>query len=67
MEQQSFSSLAYDNNKKKTRREKFLEEMDQVIPWKLLIKPIKKRYPKAGNSRQPYPLETMLRIYFMQQ
>lgn len=67
MEQRSFSSLAYDNKKKKTRREKFLEEMDQVIPWELLLRPIKKHYPKAGNGRQPYPLETMLRIYFMQQ
>jgi IS5 family transposase len=67
MEQLSFASLAYDNKKKKTRREKFLEEMDKVIPWKLLTKPIKKHYPKVGNGRQPYPMETMLRIYFMQQ
>jgi IS5 family transposase len=67
MEQQSFASLAYDNKKKKTRREIFLQEMDKVIPWKLLSKPIKKHYPKDGNGRRPYPLETMLRIYFMQQ
>ena len=67
MEQQSFASLAYDNKKKKTRREIFLQEMDKVIPWKLLTKPIKKHYPKDGNGRRPYPLETMLRIYFMQQ
>ena len=67
MDQQSFASLAYDNKKKKTRREKFLEEMDKVIPWKLLTKPIKKHYPKTGSGRLPSPLETMLRIYFMQQ
>jgi IS5 family transposase len=67
MEQKSFADLAYDNKKKKTRREKFLEDMDKVIPWNILIKPIKKHYPKAGKGRQPYPLETMLRIYFMQQ
>ena len=30
----SFASLAYENKKKKTRREKFLEEMDQVIPFR---------------------------------
>ncbi|MFC1968651.1 IS5/IS1182 family transposase, partial [Chloroflexota bacterium] len=29
----SFASLAYENKKKKTRREKFLEEMEQAIPW----------------------------------
>ncbi len=63
----SFASLAYDNKKKKTRREKFLQEMDQVIPWADLLKIVRKHYPKAGNGRQPMPLERMLRIYFMQQ
>ena len=63
----SFASLAYENKKKKTRREKFLEEMDKVIPWEELMRDIKKYYPKAGNGRQPIPLSRMLRIYFMQQ
>jgi IS5 family transposase len=63
----SFASLAYENKKKKTRREKFLEEMDKVIPWEELSQDIRKYYPKAGNGRQPMPLARMLRIYFMQQ
>ena len=63
----SFASLAYDNKKKKTKREKFLQEMDRVIPWKDLVQIIEGYYPKAGNGRQPMPLEMMLRIYFMQQ
>ena len=63
----SFASLAYENKKKKTRREEFLEEMDRVIPWKELIEVIRPYYPKAGNGRQPMPLEMMLRVYFMQQ
>jgi len=67
MKTMSFASLAYENKKKKTRREKFLAEMDQVIPWQALIEVIKDKYPKAGNGRQPMPLERMLRIYFMQQ
>jgi transposase, IS5 family len=67
MNKPTFASLAYDSKKKKTRREKFLQEMDQVIPWKDLIQIIEKHYPKAGNGRQPMPLEMMLRIYFMQQ
>ena len=67
MKRVSFASLAYDSKKKKTRREKFLEEMDQVIPWVELLSVIKKYYPKAGNGRQPMPMERMLRIYFMQQ
>ena len=67
MKKVSFSSLAYENKKKRTRREKFLQEMDQVIPWKELLQIIEQHYPKAGNGRHPMPLERMLRIYFMQQ
>jgi len=63
----SFASLAYENKKKKTRREKFLEEMNQVIPWEELLQIVSKYYPVAGNGRQPMPMERMLRIYFMQQ
>jgi len=67
MKTQSFASLAYENKKKKTKREKFLEEMDKVIPWDELLEEIKGYYPKAGNGRQPMPLKMMLKIYFMQQ
>ena len=63
----TFASLAYDSKKKKTRREKFLEEMDRVIPWERLLKIVRHQYPKKGNGRQPMPVERMLRIYFMQQ
>ena len=63
----SFASLAYEKKKKKTRREKFLEEMNQVIPWEKLLQVVKKHYPMAGNGRHPMPMERMLRIYFMQQ
>jgi IS5 family transposase len=67
MKNVTFSSLAYDSKKKKTRREKFLEEMDRVIPWDELIPIISPYYPRIGNGRQPMPLSRMLRIYFMQQ
>jgi hypothetical protein len=60
------ASLAYDN-KKKTGREKFLEEMDQVIPWEELLKIIRKHYAKKGNGRQPMHLERMLRIYYIRE
>jgi len=67
MKRTTFASLAYEYKKKKTRREKFLEEMNQVIPWKELIEIISPYYPRAGNGRRPMPLSRMLRIYFMQQ
>ena len=67
MKRASFASLAYEGKKKKTRREKFLEEMDQAIPWEKLIHIISPYYPRVGNGRQPMPISRMLRIYFMQQ
>jgi IS5 family transposase len=66
MSQMSFSDAEHASKRKKTRRELFLEEMDQVIPWKALIGEIAPVYPKAGRGRQPYPLEVMLRIHLMQ-
>jgi hypothetical protein len=52
---------------KVTRRERFLAEMDAVIPWPRLVRLIEPHYPKAGRGRQPLGLEKMLRIYFLQQ
>jgi len=67
MKQPSFADLAYDNKKKVTRKERFLGEMDSVLPWAVLLKPIKRQYPKSSRGRPPIPVETLLRIYFMQQ
>jgi len=50
-----------------TRRERFLAEMDAVIPWTRLLGLIAPHYPKAGHGRQPLGMEKMLRIYFLQQ
>src|SRR5437588_4558929 len=64
--QRTFASLAWNGKGKVTRRERFLAEMDAVIPWKRLIGLIEPHYPKAGQGRQPLGLEKMLRIYFLQ-
>lgn len=64
--QQTFSGLAWKNKGKVTRRERFLAEMNAVIPWNRLVGLIERHYPKAGRGRQPFGLETMLRIYFLQ-
>ena len=65
--QRTFASMAWNSKGKVTRRERFLGEMDAVIPWSRLIRLIEPHYPKAGNGRQPLGLEKMLRIYFLQQ
>ena len=48
-----------------TLRENFLDRIDSLIPWYRLIKKPKRLYPKGGNGRPLYPLETMLRMHFM--
>ena len=65
--QRTFASMAWSAKGKVTRRERFLAEMDQVIPWPQLLALIEPHYPKAGQGRQPLGLEKMLRIYFLQQ
>jgi len=65
--QRTFASLAWNGKGKVTRRERFLAEMDAVIPWSRLVRLIEPHYPKAGQGRQPLGLEKMLRIYFLQQ
>jgi IS5 family transposase len=66
MKQTTFASVAWEKKGKITRRERFLAEMDAVIPWSRLLALIEPHYPKAGNGTQPKPMEQMLRIYFMQ-
>ena len=66
-DQRTFASVAWNQKGKVTRRERFLAEMEAVIPWERLIALIEPHYPKAGNGRQPLGVEKMLRIYFMQQ
>jgi IS5 family transposase len=68
MKQQTFASAAWSRKGKVTRRERFLAEMDAVIPWPRLIARIEPHYhPESGPGRQPHDLERMLRIYFLQQ
>jgi IS5 family transposase len=66
--QPAFPSMTQAMKKKRTRREQFLAEMDVVVPWLRLLSLIEPHYPKAGpkGGRPPMPLETMLRIYFLQ-
>ena len=66
-EQRTFAGIAWSQKGKVTRRERFLAEMDAVIPWARLLALIEPYYPKAGRGRQPLGLEKMLRICFFQQ
>ena len=67
MRQQTLASQAsFERYRKQTRREKFLEEMDRIMPWAELEALIAPYYPKQGNGRPPVGLGIMLRVYFLQ-
>ncbi|AAM41981.1 IS5 family transposase [Xanthomonas campestris] len=54
--------------RKQTRREIFLAEMEQVVPWQQLLGLVAPHYPVSGRpGRQPYALARMLRIHLLQQ
>jgi hypothetical protein len=62
------SGLRDAMKKKVTRREQFLAEMHAVVPWTRLLELIEPHYPKVGGKggRAPMPLETILRVCFLQ-
>jgi IS5 family transposase len=71
MKQQTLA-MAMDHNaefekyRKPTRRDLFLAQMEDLVPWAELCSVIEPHYPKAGNGRPPVGLERMLRMYFVQ-
>jgi len=67
--QLGFSDYEQTTAKKQTNREKFLAEMEAVVPWQVLIELIEPSYHKTSKKvgRPPYPLATMRRIHLLQQ
>jgi transposase, IS5 family len=61
------ASLGLDLSVKKTRKRVFLEQMERVVPWGELVALIEPHGPRAKTGRPPFPVQTMLRIHFMQQ
>ena len=66
-QQMSFAQSDYAGKKKVTRRERYLGEMERVVPWARLCAVIEPYYPKGKRGRPPIGVERMLRIYFLQQ
>jgi len=64
--QTSFADFEYDNRSRKTKREKFLDTMDGLIPWKQWIDVIVPFYPTGKRGRPPRGIETMLRMILLQ-
>lgn len=64
--QLTFSDMEYSRRKKQTRREKFLAEMNQLVPWEEWVAAIAPYYPQGLRGRPPVELEKMLRMYLLQ-
>lgn len=56
----------FEQFRKPTRRDVFLETMDKIVPWAALCAIVEPHYPKRGNGRPPIGLERMMRIHFVQ-
>ncbi len=65
--QLTFADSEFHGKRRQTRKEIFLSRMEQLLPWPRMLAVIEPLYPKVGNGRRPYPLETMLRIHCLQQ
>ena len=59
--------LGLNLSTKRTRKRGFLEEMDRVVPWAVLVQIVEPHYPRARTGRPPFGIETMLRIHYLQQ
>ena len=66
MKQETFTDIEYSFRKKKTKREEFLEIMDEIIPWDEWVGVIAPYYPKGKRGRPPMGIEKMLRMYLLQ-
>jgi IS5 family transposase len=64
--QTSFADMEYSACQKPTRREKFLTDLDRLVPWPVLIALIEPHYYLGERGRPPIGLELMLRMYLCQ-
>ncbi len=65
--QATFADMEFQASPRKTRRAAFLEQMDSVVPWADLVALVEPHRPSGGRrGRQPWPTETLLRMYLVQ-
>ncbi len=67
MRQETLATAGFEKYRKVTRRERFLKEMNAIVPWVRLAKAIEPYYPApAGAGRRPVGIERMLRTHCLQ-
>ena len=66
MNQQTFSDIEYGGRTRVTKREEFLDTMNEIIPWEEWVDLIQPYYYKGKRGRPPMGIEKMLRMYLLQ-
>lgn len=66
MHQLTFSDIEYSNRRRITKREEFLNAMEEIVPWASWVDIIRPYYYSNKRGRKPVGIETMLRMYLMQ-
>lgn len=66
MEKQlNLSDIEYGARRKKTKRDKFLKRMNDIVPWDELVEIVKENYYKGRRGRKPQNIERMIRMYLL--
>jgi IS5 family transposase len=66
MDQTTFSDMEYSNRKRPTKREEFLDIMEEIIPWDEWVEFVRPYYPDGKRGRPTTGIERMLRMYLLQ-
>lgn len=61
----SFTDIEYGARRKKTKRDKFLKRMNDIIPWDELTEIVRENYYKGRRGRKPQNIERMIRMYLL--
>lgn len=64
--QMTMSALSDELAQVRTKKKKFLDQIERIIPWKEWLAIIQPCYYKGERGNKPYPLEVMLRLYLLQ-
>lgn len=63
----SFADAEYAIKGKVTRREKFLDQLNELLPWRVMIAVIEPYYAQGkGRGRKAFPLGAMLHVHVAQ-
>ena len=56
----------FEQYRRPTRRDLFLKNMNEIVPWQQLCEVVEPHYPKGQGGRPTIGLERMLRMHFVQ-